>query len=519
MRTALAVLTLALLAAAAPVAAEFPYPANPAPCSGPSLPPQCIPATDWSRYLFLPAANPPQRPNDFQNDWKLTSDTTGEPEIDDNPQELFGVKGASVDLAWQVTTGRPDVVIAVLDSGIRWGERFDDLVNKFYLNRRELPVPEGSTNSTDPHDRNGDGIFNVRDYLANAGFAHDSRVTDQNGTGAIDPEDLIFLFSDGVDDDDNGYVDDISGWDFWEDDNNALDEPRYSHGTGESEDSAAEANNGMGNVGSCPNCMLLEVRVGDSFVTPVDKFAQGVIFATDSGARVVQEALGTLNNSDFAQQAVDYAYHRGVIVMASAADEESAHNNWPANYSHTFEINSVVKFFESGGIVQSPRSYLYLNGCTNYNGHIAVAVPSSSCSSEATGKSSGMAGLVYSAALNAIDRGELEPYPGGQDPNMPLSAEEVKQIFTRTADDVNFDARDNPQLPQNYHTEVPLPGVQQTSTRFPSIEGFDQYFGYGRINADAAVRRVAAGQIPPEAAIDSPRWHAYLSPRQGSIAV
>ena len=54
--------------------------------------------------------------------------------------------------------------------------------------------------------------------------------------------------------------------------------------------------------------MLLEVRVGDSFVAEVNNFAQGVVFAVDSGARVVQEALGTLNQTRFGQQAIDYAY-------------------------------------------------------------------------------------------------------------------------------------------------------------------------------------------------------------------
>jgi hypothetical protein len=264
--------------------------------------------------------------------------------------------------------------------------------------------------------------------------------------------------------------------------------------------------------------MLLEVRVGDAFITDVNKFAQGVLFAVDSGASVVQEALGTLNNAAFAQQAVDYAYDRGVVVMASAADEESAHNNYPANYGHTVQVNSVVKFFDEGGITQTPKSYLYLNGCTNYNGHIAVTVPSSSCSSEATGLSSGMAGLLYSAARNAIAAGTLAPYPGG---TTPLSAEEVKQLLIHTADDINFDARPDlaPPRVQNYGTDLPLPGVTQTSSRFPSIEGFDQYFGYGRINAGAAVRRVRDGRIPPEAAIESPVWHAYLSPQGGAIDV
>jgi len=65
--------------------------------------------------------------------------------------------------------------------------------------------------------------------------------------------------------------------------------------------------------------MVMPVRVGDSFVAEVNRFAQGVVFAVDTGAAVIQEALGTLNNSGFGQQAVDYAYRHNVPVMASAA--------------------------------------------------------------------------------------------------------------------------------------------------------------------------------------------------------
>jgi hypothetical protein len=519
MRPKAAALALALTAVwLGRAAAEVPYPGNPRPCAGPDTDPACIPATAFAEYLFLPATTPLTLPNDFNDDWKLTSQSTGNPAIDDSVQELFGVKGASVDRAWQTTTGRPDVLIAVLDSGIRWAERQPDLVDKFYLNRGELPAPEGSSNDGDPWDRNGDGVFNVADYLADGTHAADGRVSDQNGNGVIDPEDLIFIFSDGNDDDGNGYVDDISGWDFFEDDNDALDEVRYGHGTGESHDSSGEANNGVDDVGTCPNCLLLEVRVGDSFVTEVNHFAQGVVFAVDSGARVVQEALGTLNQSSFGQQAVDYAFRNGVVVIASAADEESEHHNYPATYSHTVEVNSVTKFSDLGGLVQTPPSYLYLNGCTNYGAHIALSVPSSSCSSEATGRSAGMAGLVVSAALNAIDRGMLTPYrrDDGTLADFPLSADEVKQILIQTADDINFDERDDvtPTLPQNYSSMIPILPVH--SERFPSIAGFDQYFGYGRVNADRAVLRVASGQIPPEAYINTPAWFDIVDPDCGT---
>ncbi len=504
---AIRVVWLSLVVLVSAVFAELPYPPNPSPCGAGSA--DCIEAHDFSSYLFLPVSDPPLLPDDFGSDnWKLTSELTGDPEIDASAQELFGVKGASVDLAWQLTTGRPDVVIAVLDSGIRWGESLPDLVDKFYLNRGELPVPEGSDNPSDAYDRNRDGIFNMADY------AEDSRVSDRNGNGMLDPEDLIFIFSDGVDDDANGYTDDISGWDFFEDDNDALDEVRYGHGTGQSNDSGAEANNGIGGVGTCPNCMLLEVRVGDSFVADVNAFAQGVVFGVDSGALVIQEALGTLNQTTLGQEAVDYAYSNGAVVIASAADEQSNHHNYPANYNHTVQVNSVRRFEDVSGIVQSPRSYLYLNGCTNYGGHIAFAVPSSACSSEATGNGAGMAGLVVSAALNAIDRGVMTPYPrdDGSTAPYPLSAEEVKQLLSLSADDIDFAARPEEGIEENYSSEIGIPGIDG-SMRFPSIAGWDQYFGYGRVNADRAVQWADSGLIPPEAAFDGPAWYATFDPR------
>src|SRR5215470_17191303 len=112
-------LAMALTTAyAATAVADMPYPANPQPCTGGATGPPCIEPTAFAQYLFLPATTPLTLPNDFNNDWKLTSGTTGNAAIDGSAQELFGVTGASVDRAWQTTTGRPDVRIAVLDSGI-----------------------------------------------------------------------------------------------------------------------------------------------------------------------------------------------------------------------------------------------------------------------------------------------------------------------------------------------------------------------------------------------------------------
>ena len=197
-----------------------------------------------------PSLCPPDDPK-YREHWEYRSDIP--PEVDRDkmhPAELeLGAVGISLDRAWQHTIGRDDVVIAVLDSGIRW--RSAELLRKLYLNRDELPLPEGSTD----HDANGDGIFNIEDY------AGDTRVRDANENGVLDPGDLIRAFSDCVDDDRNGYPDDICGYDFFSDDtrcgvagqdNDAWDATDFGHGTGIAASAAADTNNGAGDVGGVP---------------------------------------------------------------------------------------------------------------------------------------------------------------------------------------------------------------------------------------------------------------------------
>ncbi len=505
LHAALLVLLAASLAASS-ADATFPYPA----------PPSGTPPQDYAAYCFLPTTSPPVRPSDFSGGtaWKFTSDQSGDPTIDSSPAELFGVTGMSVDLAWQITTGRPDVTLAVLDSGIKWNDvgAMTDLANKVRLNRGELPLPEDASGHTRPelpgtflnpdsYDLNDDGVFNAADYAA------DPRVGDRNGNGLIDPQDLILAFSDGTDADGNGYVDDIAGWNFLDDDNDPFDEVQYGHGTGEAEDSTAEADNG-GSLGACPNCRVLPVRVGDSFVTDSNLFAEGVVFAVDSGAHVIQEALGAVNNTSFARAAIEYAFSQDVPVIASAADEESFHHNVPSADRHTITVNSVTQFATVSGFTMSPHSYLYLNGCTNYGGNIAVAISSSSCSSEATGRASGIAGLLISAALDQVDAGHLVPRRVDATGAVhPLSATEVRELMTMTADDIDFSA--------NRAVSFVF-----ASDRYASQPGWDQYFGYGRANARQAVAAVANAAIPPEADLLEPEWWQTLDPvRTKTVAI
>lgn len=432
-------------------------------------------------------------------------DSDYDPAVENNPQELYGVKGAGTNHAWEVTTGRPDTVIAVLDSGIEWDTR--ELVDKVELNRGELPPPckagtpvgECEDSYGDEHatyDTNNDGVFSVSDYNGDPRIAH--AVPESQTRGYLTPEDLIRTFSDGVDHDGNGYRNDIAGWDFYQHDNDPADDVTYGHGTGEAKDSTAEAT--ATSISQCPNCRVLPLRVGDSFIADINKFAAAVIYATDNGVDVVQEALGTLNHTAFGQTAVDYAYNHGVLVVASEADEEAGHHNYPAALNHTMVVNSVTHFADVGVPAQLPKSYLAFNGCTNYGGYTWVSVESNSCSSDATGQSSGIAGLLYSAAENAVQSGTLKPDASGR----PLSAEEAKQLFRIAADDINFSDPAPPFPPNNRATTLP------DTVRYATTAGWDQITGWGRISANRLVRLVRDGHVPAEADITSPSWWAPL---------
>src|ERR1700682_4069143 len=279
--------------------ADMPWPSAPGPAR-----------YDYETYLRSNTL-----PNDFSlSDYKVTS--ASDPSTGRPAQELGGVEGASVDKAWQVSTGRPDIHIAVLDSGIIWDDygKMLDLRNKVALNWAELPPPQAANgvsscqgvalparNQKSPspgfppcYDANHDGAFTVDDYAADARvnppnhahFCCGSAIPAQN---LLTPEDLIQVFScydatnavepvghfinisatgprrcdngaENADKDGNGFAHDIAGWNFMEHTNDAFDEPKYAHGSGEARDSNAEANN-SGSVGTCPSCMVMPLKV------------------------------------------------------------------------------------------------------------------------------------------------------------------------------------------------------------------------------------------------------------------
>lgn len=381
--------------------------------------------------------------------------------------------GLGADLAWREHVGRADVVIAVLDSGARWEN--GQLRRKYALNTAELPLPEGASG----YDADGDGVVTVDDWAADSRVALDAGV--DAADGVLDPSDLLAAFSDGVDDDGNAYVDDIAGWDFVWNDNDPFDDTDFGHGEGMAEYAAAEAD-GEGDLGVCPNCTVLNLRVGDAFVHDGATVPAAIVYAVDNGSAVIHSATGSISWSDAIQQAADHAWAEDVVFIGSAGDETAYHHNPPGRAQRTVYVHAVR---HDGDSPAEATSFLRYANCTNHGPRLDLSVPSDDCSSGATGMAGGAAGLLLSAAR---DRG------------ITLSAAEAWQLLVGQSEDI---------------------ALGESAETYPSAEGWDAWFGQGRLDVGAAVAALDA--IPPVAELREPEWMAWLSPGQtleihGSVA-
>jgi subtilisin family serine protease len=135
------------------------------------------------------------------------------------------------------------------------------------------------------------------------------------------------IFGNGLDDDRNGYIDDVIGWDFVGRDNNPMDE--HFHGTHVAGTIAAE-NNGFGVTGVAYNAKIMPIRVLGQNGGSGDWISRGIRYAADNGANVINLSLG----GGFDQliiDAVHYASRKGAIVVMAAGNDSKSQPSYPAS--------------------------------------------------------------------------------------------------------------------------------------------------------------------------------------------
>ena len=247
-----------------------------------------------------------------------------------NQYSLSKVNAAA---AWDISSGSPEVIIGIVDTGVDWDH--PDLAANIWTNQ-----------------------------------------TEANGIT-------------GIDDDNNGFIDDIRGWDFGglsgTPDNNPM-EDRSDHGTHVAGISGAVTNNNIGVASLGFNCKIMPVKVSQDNIRDENSHAlisygyDGIIYAVDNGAKVINCSWGSYSYSNLAQEVIDYAVSKGVLVIAASGNEGRNEIIYPGKYNGAFSVgysNSSDKkdgssnygydidVFAPGASIYSTwmdNGYAYLNG-------------------------------------------------------------------------------------------------------------------------------------------------------------
>ncbi len=249
----------------------------------------------------------------------------------------------------------------------------------------------------------------------------------------------------GVDDDGNGFIDDVYGWDWVERDAEAND--RKGHGTHVGGILAATPNNGYGIVGASYGLSVLPLRVLDEQGSGyISDLVDALYYAHEQNIRIVNLSLVMGSPSPAIEQAIQQLHGNGVLVVAATGNVGS-HVLWPAAYPETLAVAATDERDQRASF-------------SNYGPEVDLAAPGAQIlstaidggyvpldgTSMATPFVSGLAGMIWS----------LRP---------ELTLTELTDILKETADDVNV----------------------------LTAPGRDEELGAGRLNAEAALKRAAAG--------------------------
>ena len=216
----------------------------------------------------------------------------------------------------------------------------------------------------------------------------------------------------GIDDDGNGYVDDVYGWDFAYGDNDPND--NYGHGTACAGIVAAAQDNSIGMSGVAPNCKLVGIKAAnDSGYFYDSANVPAFLYIADMGFNVVSMSFFADQVTPAERDAVDYCWSKNVVLVAAAGNDTRVMPYYPGAYEH------VISVAATDGA--DNRTWF-----SNYGSWVDVAAPGVSLvatvpgggyttgfagTSGATPHVAGLAALLFSAkpgATNAEVRAALE---------------------------------------------------------------------------------------------------------------
>lgn len=192
----------------------------------------------------------------------------------------------------------------------------------------------------------------------------------------------------------------VAGYDFVSGD--TAPDDGNGHGTHVAGTAAAVTDNGTGGAGTCPACSIMPVRVLDNNGSgTLANVANGITWAADNGADVINLSLGATTGSPTLESAINYAWNHGVFLACAAGNNGNSGANYPAYYANCFAVASTNS--------SDARSSF-----SNYGSWVEIAAPGEgiystwlndgyntiSGTSMATPHVAGLAGLLASQGLS-----------------------------------------------------------------------------------------------------------------------
>ena len=224
----------------------------------------------------------------------------------------------------------------------------------------------------------------------------------------------------GIDDDRNGFIDDVHGWDFAGNDSHPNDV--NGHGTHVAGIIASQRNS-FGTTGIAYDAQIMPVQVlGASGSGSIYDVAAGIRYAVDNGADVINLSLGSSATSSVISSALSYAYSNDVFVVAASGNSGASLPDYPARYARQYENVLSVGAHSSSDVIAS-FSNSAGNGVTQVDAP-GVSVYSAYAGNRAATLSGTSMAAPHVAALAAL----------ALDANPNLSATQLRELIVDTAD-------------------------------------------------------------------------------------
>lgn len=143
----------------------------------------------------------------------------------------------------------------------------------------------------------------------------------------------------GIDDDNNGYIDDFRGWNTASNTNDPT-ATLSPHGMFTTGMSSATVNNGIGVAGNAYRCKFVPVRIDDA--NGFNFGYEGIVYLSDLGCKIINASWGNTFPSPFAEEVIQYAINNNdALIIAAAGNSGLNENYYPASYDGVMSVGAT----------------------------------------------------------------------------------------------------------------------------------------------------------------------------------